>query len=286
MNLNRILNNCKSIFVAFIFFISVSTLSAQDSVKISKAKLDSLITNQLQLKPKKVIIKDTSAKYSKHSMYFEAAGRGIVYSLNYEVRLSKVQKTLNTSFRIGVGYFGMKNSYSNYTYYNNSNGTYVSDSYNRDKHHVFIPYSINLDLGKDKHKFEISYGQTISIQSQNTANYYSNYDPYYYNSSSQYVNLDNIEGAQSPTQITLNNNISFGYKRVPREGGVYFKAYTMIWLAPITISSSKYELVDNQGNLLYTSQRYSSNTFDFITDAKFIPYVGVAIGYTFPPKTK
>lgn len=267
MYLNLILNNCKSIFVAFIFFISVSTLSAQDSVKISKATLDSLITNQLQLKPKKVVVKDTSAKYSKHSMYFEAAGRGIIYSLNYEVRLSKVQKTLNTSFRIGVGYFGVKNYY-------------------KDRHHVFIPYSINLDLGKDKHKFEISYGQTISIQSQNTANYYSNFDPYYYNGSSQYVNLDNIGGAQSPTQITLNNNISFGYKRVPREGGVYFKAYTMIWLAPINITSSKYELVDNQGNLLYTSQSNSSYTFDIITAGKFIPYVGVAIGYTFPPKTK
>lgn len=253
--------NLKSVKLFFLISLSAFYLSAQDStVTISKARLDSLIANQKVSKKKKNALNDSLPKFSKNSVFFEAAGRSIVYSLNYERRLSKVRKSLNTSLRVGVGYFGNK----------------ISSS--RDNHNVFIPYSFNLELGPGDHKFEIAYGQTLVIQT-GSRNYYSNYydyAPYYGGYSNNY--MANLISPSSP-EITLNNNISFGYKRVPVNGGVYFKAYAMIWLAPISIKSSNFDLVDTNGNILSSYQ--TTNTFDVFTESKFIPYVGIAIGYTF-----
>lgn len=250
-------NKYKSILIGLIFTIFCSVASAQDSIRISKAKLDSLIANQIVKEQKKEIKKDTSIKFSKNSVFFEAAGRGIVYSLNYERRLSKTKKALNTSFRAGIGYFGNK----------------ISSS--KDNHNVFVPYSINLELGPGDHKFEIAFGQTLVVQTGSRSNN-GYYDDYILPNNN--YNIANLTNMSSP-EITLNNNISFGYKRVPVGGGVYFKAYAMIWMAPITFKSSNFELVDTQGNILRKYE--TSNTFDVFTESKFIPFLGIAIGYTF-----
>lgn len=192
-----------------------------------------------------------SKKISRHAMFFEIAGKSIIYSFNYEYTLTSKVKSFTPSINIGCGYFDSK--YSNFN----------------------IPYALNLNLGQNKHKIEIGIGQTLTIEEAPPEFLRGNTIQTYTFSENDVFKSQNV--------VSLYNNLSFGYKRMPSEGGIYFKVYALFWFAPIKISRTNYEIYDSSSSIpldILNPRHFS----DFIADNKLIPYLGMALGYCFGKK--
>jgi hypothetical protein len=137
-----------------------------------------------------ILFSSASAQTAGKAAFVELGGAGLA-SANFDMRLMK--KNDGLGFRVGVGGFSVKNSYSN--------GFDKTTA-------LFIPLDLNYLLGKDgKHYFELGAGATIvSVKETNSYN-----DPYY----SDYNN-DKFNSTFG--------HLYFGYRIQPKDGGFLFRA--------------------------------------------------------------
>ncbi|TAG51752.1 MAG: hypothetical protein EAZ27_13220 [Cytophagales bacterium] len=135
---------------------------------------------------------------------------------------------------------------------------------------------MNLNIGKNRNKLEIGAGQTLffSMYYQPNGLYsYSNR----YNSNGR-TRKDYIENSSIKSNITLQNTFSIGYKRMPANGGMYFKAIAIIFFEPLIINNNTINYYDRSGELIQSTYQKP------FVNLPFIPYLGLSIGYCFKSK--
>ena len=191
-------------------------------------------------------------KTAKNAVFLELFGRTGLYSFNYE-RYFKVENEIKKSFKIGVSYFGTQRN------------DYVS-----------IPYGIYFSLGKRKGHFECGLGQAF--------NYYTNdYEYYYYNPSYSLNGYDGFYNSiyykGTTTSIYLSHYLSFGYKYLAVNSGLFFGFNAIVFLPNISLSYNRPspDYYSNRKYFLSSSSGSSNN----IVDLFFYPWFGMNFGYRF-----
>lgn len=205
-----------------------------------------LYTSYVLCAQKQEDISIESNKISKHALYFEFGGKSLFYSLNHEITLTKQSRLAMFSFSYGIGY--LKEKYSPGL--------------------IGLPVCVNLNIGKKQHKLEVGLGQTLFLDM-----FYQTDDP----------NIRSLTLARKfgyiNSNVILQNTFSLGYKRMPINGGVYFKANAILFFSPIKINTNRTNYFDQEGELIYEAERANS-----ILILNYLPFVGVSIGYCFKSK--
>lgn len=142
------------------------------------------------------------------SVYLELGGAGLIYSFNYDFRFNN-QRMDGWGMRVGAGGYGRS-----------SNEFFFS-----------LPMMVNKLYGRGPHYFEMGFGMTLFTFDENSFSNGDNYcvsgsfdangnyicDSYSDNSSYQLIlPIDNVPSVMG--------TMSFGYRRVPENGGFTWKA--------------------------------------------------------------
>ena len=127
------------------------------------------------------------------SIYFEAGGPGVLYSINYDVRFSKTQN--GVGIRAGISYFPR----------------------NQNENLITVPVIVNYLAGKKGHYLELGAGATFfHFNAIEDIFFYSD------NSESNPHSVDYVPKLHGQTGIIGSLNV--GYRYQPLKGGFTFRA--------------------------------------------------------------
>lgn len=186
----------------------------------------------------------------RNTLYLEAFGQGIVYSLSYD-RLLRINKQTKTSFSVGIIPFYFPTWY--YTLFG-------------------VPISYNLLLGKKKNYLELGIGLTLSRI------HIKSFEGVYYNSAGIYV-YDGVFTSHQTNYISyLTSKIGYRFQR--ENGGFFYR----VTFSPATSFINRIGTVSGKGP--YATDPYyqyfeNGKVGTPIYTRRFLPWGGVSIGYTF-----
>ena len=181
----------------------------------------------------------------KNTIFLEAGGQSLFYSLNYD-RLFRIHKKIQNSFECG---------FSILPHYKYLDFDYI----------ISTPISCNFLIGKSNNKLEIGIGLTaMFIGNYWTSNpdmhdSYSNHEINYYEENTRSIDF-------SP---------KLGYRFQKAEGGFFFRA-TLTPMLPLGHSSVKKELNFDEYPIHHFNDKISS-----FTTRDFYYWMGISLGWTF-----
>ncbi len=183
----------------------------------------------------------------KNTIFLEAGGQSLFYSLNYD-RLFRIHKKIQNNFELGLSIIPK-----------NKNSDYV----------ISTPVSCNFLIGKSNNKLEIGIGLTAMFVRKFSYSQPDYDDPF----GNKYIHF------YEKNEKSIYFSPKIGYRFQKADGGFFFKAMVTP-IIPFTFSSFiKERNVDVQ--TIFVPYYYSKRQQTSFTKGDFYSWLGFSLGYTF-----